>query len=193
MNKKKLLTFAVCFLVAAVCYVAIHTFSIETLALGWHALHGRTAHLKSSFGPHYDVDVPILTMAQLDDNGWSLFLFYRSMRLSASDHRPRWGSMTLSVSPAFSTAEETRKSAHILRELLGEITTEVAPIHVAGQDLYCFERTTEHSRLPGYVGDGVTVNCLPLTDKRGFSTTYMGSRALLPEFYSVLSSVKRVN
>jgi hypothetical protein len=191
MSKKTLLTCAVFLLILAMCYVAVHMFSVEILALGWHVIHGRTAHLKSSFGPQYDVSVPMLMAARLDEGGWNLFLFYRPF---IGANRPNWGSITLSVSPAYSTAEEVRKSAPILREKVGMITTEVAPIRVAGQDFYCFERTTGRNKLPAwYVGDAVTVNCFPLADKRSFSATYMGSRKLLPDFYSLLSQVRRVN
>jgi hypothetical protein len=193
MDKKKLWISAVCLLMLAICYLAIHVFPVEVLALGWHALHGRTAHLKSAFGPRYDVDVPILTMASLDDGGWNVSLISRSRRSLDGNHRPRWGSMTLSVSPASSTAEETRKSAQTLREKAGYIITEVAQLTVAGQELYCFEQTSERRKLPTYAGDVITVNCLPPSDKPAFSATYVGSRTLLPQFYSVLSRVRRVN
>src|ERR1035438_4528988 len=88
MSKKTLRTCAVCLLVLAMCYVAVHMFSIEILALGWHLIHGRTAHLRSSFCPQYDVNVPTLTAARLDESGWNLFLFYRSMRQPMGNHRP---------------------------------------------------------------------------------------------------------
>jgi hypothetical protein len=88
MSMKTLRTCAVCLLVLAMCYVAVHMFSIEILALGWHVIHGRTAHLRSSFCPQYDVNVPTLTAARLDESGWNLFLFYRSMRQPMGNHRP---------------------------------------------------------------------------------------------------------
>ena len=78
-----------------------------------------------------------------------------------------------------------------MRDRFGVTIKEVAPISSAGQDLYCFERTD--SKLPMNVRDAVTVDCVPLTDKRSFSANYIGKRDFLPEFYSVLSNVRRAN
>ena len=195
MPRKKLRTYAAYALMVTVFYVFIHLFILEIFALGWHALHGRTAHLTSPAGAKYDVDVPTLAMAHLDDSGWNLSLFVRTGPLEFGYRIPptRWGMMTFFAGPVSTTAEEARKAAPVLKEKLGYSRVEVAPRSVAGQELYCFERTMESGKLPMNAHDVLTVNCLPLTDKRGFSATYMGKRAFLPEFYGVLSGVRRVN
>jgi|GEM_PF-6042688 len=39
----------------------------------------------------------------------------------------------------------------------------------------------------------IELSCVSLSDKRGLSASYIGSQGLIPEFYDVLKSVRRLD
>ena len=71
---------------------------LEIYAVGWHVLHGSTAHFKSPAGAKYDVEVPVFAMAALDEGGGNLGLFVRSVGVQFGTRVATWGSMTFSAS-----------------------------------------------------------------------------------------------
>ena len=100
--------------------------------------------------------------------------------------------MSFSTSPLYSTAEEIRRAAPGVKDTIGETTTEAATLSSAGQEMYCFERSWESGQLREMTRSlsMADLTCVPLSDKRLFSATYMGSRDLAPEFYSLLKGVR---
>lgn len=187
---KKLSKSAICVVLAVIFYFAATEFMLELLALGWHARHGMTAKLRGAGGKTYSVPVPMFWLASVDDGGWVVSLSRKPQRIRALLHDREWALMSFSVAPT-STASEIRQTAPALNSKLGLALNEVAAISVAGQDLHCFEqkfekgKAAELSRIYG----AVDLRCVPESDKRGFSATYIGSSGLVPEFYRVLRGV----
>ena len=139
MEMKRVRMIGVFMAVLALSYIAVREFMPEILALSWHVRHGRTAHLRSFNGGNYDVDVPMFSWVQADETGWALSVIKGTGRIRAAMHQPDWAMMSFSLVPSYSTAEELRAGAPLLRDK-GLTITETAMIPVAGLDLYCFEQ-----------------------------------------------------
>ncbi len=186
---------AICLALAVLSYVIVIEFMPELFALGWHARHGRTAHLRSYDGRNYVVSVPALLFAELDDSGSALSIVKSSGRIRSAFMQPRWALMSFSLSPLYSTAEEMRTGSLLVDARLGTNTTEVANPSIAGEDMHCFERRWERGEAADLSRrfSLADITCVPSSNKRGFSASYQGSRALLPQFYAILNSVKRVD
>lgn len=170
-------------------------FMPEVFALGWHVRHGRTVRLRSFDGRKYVLDVPLLFWPQVDENGWNVVLIKRSGPLRASLGQTEFATLSFSVVNQYSTGEELREWASALNQNPGLVLTQVASVRVGGKDVYCFDQKWEKGKMPdlGRKFPMVEIMCVPLSDKRGFSSSYLGSSRFLPVFYDVLSTVKRVN
>ena len=194
MSTKRSRVLMYCLVVVALLCGLTNQFLPEVFAMGWHIRHGRTARLKSFDGRRYAVDVPRSWWPQIDGGNWSIDLLKRPGRLRASLGESDWGDISFSLVPEYPTAEEVRKTAPILAAR-GLTQNEVSLVRVAGQDLYCFEENWSDAKVARLTRNRpiVSVNCVPLQDKRQFSAQYSGTPAFLPDFYSVLGSVKRID
>jgi len=191
MNTNRFRKTAVCLALAVVSCLIGNQFLPECYALGWHVLHGRTAHLRSYDGRVYSVKVPVLLIASSDESGWELAVMRKPGDMRARLGDTEWAMMSLSVGPMYSTGEELQKSAPIMKEKLGVVISEAATFSVAGQDVHCFELS--HNAATVRNGPVVEIRCAPMSNKRGLSAFYMGSRALVPAFYVLLKDIRRDN
>ena len=190
MNRKSLRACLLLLTILGVAYLLNIEFMPEMMAIGWHIRHGKTARLKSFGGKKYTIDVPAMWWANVDDGRWSVTLIKRTGRIGASLRQGEWATISFSVVPQYSTAEEIRQAAPIL-DRKGFTSIEVSTVRIAGQDLHCFEQDSK--RLAELARNPLVVDlyCVPLADKHQFSADYFGSRAFVPEFYRVLYTVKR--
>lgn len=170
-------------------------FMPEIFALGWHVRHGRTVRLRNLEGKKYVLDVPLLFWPQVDESGWDVALVKRTGPLRASLGQTEFAMLSFSVVNQYSTGEELRERASALNRNAGLALTQVANVRIGSEDLYCFDQKWEKGKMSelGRVFPMVEIMCVPSSDKRGLSASYMGTRGSLPVFYDVLHTVQRVN
>ncbi len=188
---QRLRKLGLCFTLGLLALVLADQFMGEFLALVWHVRHGKTARLQAYDGRKYAVEVPLLWLANADDNGWSVFMS-KTGSMRHPFRRRSWSTMSFSVSPMYNTAEELRRPRSPIQIKIGLKVTEIAAFTAAGQDVYCFDQQFTRDRLASPGIATVNLECVPLSDKRFFSASYSGSPEFVPEFYGVLKSVRRL-
>ena len=193
MNLKSIRKLGICVSLALTAYGVFHEFMPEILALGWHVRHGRTAHLQGSDGRRYRVDVPALWWAHED--GWNLSLVKTYGRGHSLTRRLDGAMATVEFDggPVYFTAEKLRKIRSEADNKVVVYATEVSNLTTAGQTVYCVELRQADGASVEMASTIVNMTCVPLSEKRFFTASYLGTRALIPEFYEVLKGVRRLD
>jgi len=180
MSRRDAIVLGVILLVSAL----FQEFTPETFALVWHLRYGSTARIRNNAVGTYEVPVPLF---------WSASRDFGEMRVDMSVFPGRFravylGAVMESVTVGFdfgiSPGVEAQKDLWRVDEVVRTKTT-ASPRSIAGQATTCFER-----RDPK-LGSFLSVDCRPAVETHGLSASFVGFEKSLPDFYAILSQVKK--